>query len=447
MEISITPVQDNYLIYRPLRKIAFIGNQAMVDLVLQLSKRSTGDLPQGDPEVLAFLNSIGFFRPDFQVPAAVNMEAGFTPTSAALLMTGRCNLRCVYCYASGGEKADADLPEEYACAAIDQVCNNAIALGRPEFDVTFHGGGEPSLAWKTMQTAAAYARSRTLPAQLSMVSNGIWSDVLLDWVTHNLDGVTISMDGRKNTQDAQRPYANGKGSFDAVMKTIQGLDRAGFNYHIRITSTPEYFKDLPGDVEFFCHETGCQNIQVEPCFHSKRGSHPIPSQQQADAFSEAFLSAYDIARETGHLLYYSGARPWILTRSFCSAPYGSALTINPAGEVVACYEITDAGHPLAQSSTFGQYDEQTSSFVIDQEKRKSFVSSLQQRSSLCKDCICFWHCAGDCYTRGIRVHSEDTSMPYARCAVNRQITLGLLMRAIAAGKGVFQGISNSPYVF
>jgi uncharacterized protein len=447
MEIFAIPVQDKYIIYRPLRKLAFIGNRAMVDLAHQFASLPVGVQPEGNAQALDFLNSIGFSEPDMPSPAPVNLGGAFKPTSAALLMTGRCNLRCIYCYASGGEKESMDLPLHVATAVIDQVCRNAQELGKPFFEVTFHGGGEPSLAWDTVKAAAAYARSRELPAKLNMVSNGVWNRERCEWVAANLDGLTISMDGRQPTQDAQRPFPGGKGSFEAVMQTIRYLDQNNFKYGIRITSTPEYFSDLPGDVAFFCHETGCRNIQIEPCFESRRGAHQLPTQAQAEAFAQSFLAAYDIAKETGHFIYYSGARPWLLTGTFCSAPFGSSLTINPRGEIVACYEITDRSHPLAQKSTFGLYDEQANTLTVDIDQRKSFLTYLNDRRSVCRDCFCLWHCAGDCYTRALEIESEDGNMEYARCIVNRLITSGLLLRAIAASDGVYHGNLKDTFSF
>jgi uncharacterized protein len=445
MEIFTVPVQDKYLIYRPLRRLAFIGNRAMADLAQQYVHLPAGAAPQGHPDALAFLESIGFTLPDPPPPAAVDPDAAFRPTSAALLMTGRCNLRCVYCYASGGEIEELDLSPEAAFTVIDQVCRNAIELRQPAFEVTFHGGGEPSLAWDTLQAAAAYARTRDLPAKLNMVSNGVWNPARRDWVIANLDGLTLSMDGGQATQDAQRPFPTGRGSFTAVRHTLRHLDRAKFPYSIRVTATPDRFADLPEDVAFFCRETGCQTIQVEPCFYPARGAHHAPTPEQAAVFSEAFLAAYDVARQAGRFLFYSGARPWLLTRSFCTAPLGSTLTLNPRGEIVACYEITHPDHPLAQQSTFGRRDERTGELRIDPQRRNSFIADLQNRQTACRDCFCFWHCAGDCYTRALEAYPAGSELPYARCAVNHAITTGLLLRAIADGDGVYRGEQFSSF--
>jgi hypothetical protein len=40
MEIVSIPVQDKYILYRPLLQLAFVGNQAMARLVTELSGQS-----------------------------------------------------------------------------------------------------------------------------------------------------------------------------------------------------------------------------------------------------------------------------------------------------------------------------------------------------------------------------------------------------------------------
>ena len=56
--------------------------------------------------------------------------AALRPTAVTLFLTSACNLRCVYCYASGGEQPRY-LDEQVALDAIDFVVDNAVADGRP----------------------------------------------------------------------------------------------------------------------------------------------------------------------------------------------------------------------------------------------------------------------------------------------------------------------------
>ena len=235
MEVFVIPIEGKFILYRPLLQLAFVGNRALVDLVLNLTNRSASSGVNAPEEVVTFLDSIGFLEPDPPPPPLP--DPSYRPTSTVLLLTNRCNLRCTYCYASGGEGPLQDVSTDMARVVIDQVYQNALELNSSHFELGFHGGGEPIQAWETVQTATAYARSKDLPCRVSMVSNGVWSAHQREWILHNLDSLNISFDGRPETQDRQRPFASGWGSSKAVMRTIQALDRARFPYANRMTAT------------------------------------------------------------------------------------------------------------------------------------------------------------------------------------------------------------------
>jgi uncharacterized protein len=248
------------------------------------------DLP---PDVLKYLEQIDFLEPDPPPPQSRDPE--YHPTSAVILSTNRCNLRCIYCYADAGLGAAEDVSLEMAKVAIDVAHQNAVALDRSHFDLTFHGGGEPTLAWETLVEAVAYARAKDLPCEVSVVSNGIWTERQRAWLIPNLNGLTISFDGRRETQDRQRPFASGKGSFEAVMETIRALDEHGFRYGIRMTAMAPWQGRLVRDVEFLCRETSCRRIRVEPAYNVQRGSYRSPSADESADFVAGFMEAYAVA--------------------------------------------------------------------------------------------------------------------------------------------------------
>ncbi len=436
MELYAIPIEDKFILYRPLLRLAFIGNRAMADLVQRLANdgSSGDDLPE---EIRSFLQSIGFFRPDPTPPPAPSHT--FRPTTAVMLMTNRCSLRCVYCYADAGVRQPEDLTLELAQAAIDQASQNAIDQKLPHFDACFHGGGEPTHAWSVIKQATAYARAKPLPAKIGMVSNGIWSRQQFEWITTHLDNVTISFDGGPETQNTQRPLVGGRESFEHVIKTIHALDDKDFPYGIRMTATAPWRGKFPADVRYICENTRCRSIQVEPAFNIVRGEHQESTLDESEAFIDAFMEAFEIAVDAGRHLVYSGARPWLLTQTFCSAPY-NALIVNAGGNLVTCYEIASDNHQMANISTFGSVDHGHAQ--IDVEARERILGSLEgKKRDLCPGCFCHWHCAGDCYTRSFLADGDGIQPTTTRCYTNQQITARLLLWNIMAADGVWTGQS------
>jgi uncharacterized protein len=440
LEVFAVPIEGKFILYRPLRRLAFVGNQAMVDLALGLTRHgaSFSAAEGAAEEAVAFLKAIGFLEPDPPPPLPRTL---YCPTTAVLLLTNRCNLRCAYCYARGGEGPVQDLSPTLARAVIDRVYGNAVKLGQPGFELTFHGGGEPVQAWETLREATRYARSKDRPCRISMVSNGVFSAAQREWLLANMDSFSISFDGRQATQDRQRPFASGKGSFRAVIRTLQALDRAKFPYGIRLTATSPWQDQLPDDVRFICTETACPAMQVEPAFNTRRGEHQGPTQEQGEAFVQAFMEAFEIASNAGRQLTYSGARPWLLTQVFCTAPH-SALIVNPAGKLVTCYEVADAQHPLAEMSTIGYLDGEQ--ICMDDRAMDAFWSCLDQKRAACQGCFCYWHCAGDCYTRAFAAARVAPQGKSPRCYMNREITARILLWYIMNGDGIWQGQGLHP---
>jgi uncharacterized protein len=439
MEVFAIPVEDKFILYRPLLQLAFVGNRAMADLALRLVGRQSFSDADAPEEVMVFLDAIGFLAPD--PPPPPPLSPSYRPTTTVLLLTNRCNLRCTYCYASGGEGPAQDLSPALVRTAIDHAHRNAVEQGQPHFELTFHGGGEPVQAWETLQQATAYARSKTLPCRTSMVSNGVWSARQREWILHNLDGLSLSFDGGQETQDRQRPFAAGAGSFRAVRRTLKALDKAGYPYGIRMTATAPWRGRLPEDVRFICEETGCQAMQVEPAFNTRRGKHQGPAAEEGEAFAEAFMEAFEIARRAGRQLAYSGARPWLLAHTFCTAPYG-ALIVNAAGSLVSCYEVASGAHPLAEMSTVGRVAGDR--ITVDDQARQSLLTYLEEKRAACQDCFCYWHCAGDCYTRSLAAQSDDSGAPSPRCTMNREITARILLWYVMTGDGVWRGQDAHP---
>lgn len=432
MEIFAIPVEDKFILYRPLARLAFVGNQAMANLTL----RATGQgLSAGifvSEEVKTFWEAIDFLKPDPPPPLAP--DPIYRPTTAVLLLTSRCNLRCTYCYANGGEEPLHDLSLDLAKTAIDYVCRSATEQGQTHFELTFHGGGEPVQAWSTLQKATDYARRKQLACRVSLVSNGVWSAHQRNWILNNLDSLSISFDGQSITQNRQRPFASGWGSAQAVMRTFASLDNTKFHYGIRMTAISPWRKQLPEDVAFICRETGCQLIQVEPAFNIHRGGHQGPDQADSEAFVEAFMEAFEIARLAGRQLIYSGARPWLLTHVFCMAPYG-ALIVNPTGQLVTCYEVASSNHTLSQMSTVGCIS--NGQVVVDHAARRRFLAYQMEKQANCRACFCYRHCAGDCYPRAIS--TSGANQTNQRCFINQQITARLLLWYITTGDGIWRG--------
>ncbi len=441
MELEIIPLNlegqedDAFLIYRPLVRLGFVGNAAMAELARRVGRDPArfAAQAQGRDGSVAFLSRVGFLEPDPDVPLE-----NPPPSTAVLLLTNRCQLRCVYCYAAAGEFAPRQLKVSTGKTAIDYVCGQAERMNQPRFQVDFHGGGEPTIEWKTLKELTEYARGKPLPSKISVTSNAVWSEAQCEWLAEHMDVISVSMDGSSFTQDRQRPMANGNPSSPVVMRNLRTLDERKIAYGIRMTACAPWEK-LADDVRFILENTACRTMQVEPAFNDQRGEHRQPGRDEERSFVEAFIDAYNLALDRQASLYYSGARPNVVTRAFCSAPY-HALVVNPDDEIVACYEIASDRHPLAGIATFGCI--QDGKVEIDPVKRKRLHDLLAQRLESCRSCFCRWNCAGDCFTRAFGIGEQAHLAKTRRCDLNREISLHMILGLIERQGGVWQGAAR-----
>lgn len=158
--------------------------------------------------------------------------------TAWLHVTDTCNLRCDYCYLpKRGDSMSAETGE----AAIEAVFR-AAHLHDFRLVKLKYAGGEATLNFRRvlqMQDRAASLSARHGIALESVIlTNGVgMSALMLDALKARRVKIMISLDGVGPTHDAQRAFADGRGSFTLVAGTIDRLIAAAHPPQISITIT------------------------------------------------------------------------------------------------------------------------------------------------------------------------------------------------------------------
>lgn len=436
MYLYSIPYNEKYIVYRPLLKLAFVANSIMVNLIAKwVASPKNIDMAKTRDAYL-FLEKIGFLKPDPDPPVSSSgFLSNYEPDTAVLCLTTSCNFRCVYCYASGGEKQYMELSFEKGVKAIDLVCNNAEKNKKDYFLLGFHGGGEPTINGQRIKKFIDYAGNKRYPSRITVATNGYWSDDKREWMLKHTDEISLSLDGIESVQNSQRPLSSGKGTFRNVFKTVRTMDEKGFPYGIRMTVIDENIKYLAQSIEFLCRNTSCPTFQVEPAFNHGRAASLNKAMTHYQQFTDEFIRAHRYAVEYGRHLYYSGARPWLITDRFCKAPE-KAVVVTPDAGLTACYEVSSRDHLLNEDFFFGNIGN-NGNIEIDNLARERLEKKIVARRKLCKDCFCYWHCAGDCPAKTFSKEPDGHLRFNKRCDLNREITKALIIEKIAAGNGVW----------
>jgi uncharacterized protein len=413
-EVFVLPLGDSqYLVYAPLRHSAMIADAGQVsawreELSAAAEEKAPGISPTGPPR----------------------------PTSATLLLTNACNLRCRYCYAAAGEAAPAYMRPETARRAIDFVAANAVAAGTPSFEVNYHGAGEPTAHWTLLEESHRYARGVAqacgLRLRASLTTNGALTNTKRAWIVSHLDSATLSFDGLPEVQDANRPFPSGRGSSDIVLATLRAFDRAGFRYSIRMTVTADAAACMAQSVGYLCRRFRPRAIQVEPLYRMGRG------RDAADAETGVFIEAFRAARRTSpkaaKLLRFSGARLGTLTNRFCGVANDN-FCVSPAGNISACHEVADEHQPWAERFFYGRPSTGAAGFDFDEQVYAALRAHTADRLEYCAGCFAKWHCAGDCYHKALHWNAGEFAGA-GRCEIIRALTKDQILEKLAGGGGI-----------
>ncbi|WP_234117397.1 radical SAM/SPASM domain-containing protein [Clostridium hydrogenum] len=142
-----------------------------------------------------------------------------------LLLTNKCNFKCIYCYANGGNYnlgQTADMSIETAKKIIEYFYGKYQEIKQISFF-----GGEPLLGKKTIEFVCEYVtklfkenKIAKMP-MFSMVSNGycIDEEVLKIIEKYNIKMI-VSIDGPRKIQNLQRPLINGEETYDKVCNNL-----------------------------------------------------------------------------------------------------------------------------------------------------------------------------------------------------------------------------------
>ncbi len=433
-EIFSIPCDGIYIIYAPLRQLALMVTPHIVNLLHKIKGRD-GDisLTEDEKRDIKLLIELGLINGKVEeTPLYTDKDETFAPTAVTLFLTTRCNLRCIYCYASGGERKEATLPLEVAEVAIDLVVKNALLAKQKSFGLGFHGGGEPTLAWKVLEYSVEYAKKRAaekgMSVDLSVATNGVVSKEKIDWIMDNFTGVSLSFDGPADIQDYQRPLHDRGRSFNRVLKTVERMNERNFPYGIRATITDMSVKYMDRIIEFFSDVCKAKHVHLEPIAICGRCLNAGLKSPSADEFIEGFRIGKKKAEKAGISLFYSGARIDTITASFCKAS-GNSFCVTPDGDVTSCYEVCSQEDPRSGVFFYGKYDYERKQFAFFNERLKYLRKRTVNNISFCEDCFCKYHCAGDCLARASDGRDLLCIYNTTRCKINRALTLDQIVKA------------------
>ena len=357
-------------------------------------------------------------------------------TSAMLVVTHACNLRCRYCFV---QKEPSHMTLETAKDAALFLINNAKAEGgkqRPEINFF---GGEPMLMYDSVIKPLVEWVHDDLgePFRFSITTNGtLLTDERIRFMQRHRFGLLLSMDGNKSVQDYNRPYADGKGSFDALKPVVPKVLAAWPGTTFRMTAIPETCSHLFESI-MWASAQGFTNFFVTPnvfeawddvardvlagelrkyadyyAESKARGVKPITF----STFEQAFWDMKAIADAEAKGVYR--AMPKCRSEGKCGLGTSRFASIHPNGNLYACQEMTsNEGEDSAFyiGSIYGG---------VDNNRRRALAEafdSVPAWGEYCGECEYDRICDGGCVANNYMVTGKLGGMPEMYCWWRRAV--------------------------
>jgi uncharacterized protein len=327
--------------------------------------------------------------------------------TAWLHVTNACNLRCVYCYI---DKTDEAMDEATGKAAVEAVFRSAVKHGFQTVKLKY-AGGEATLNFELVKTLHLYAQEQAgqtgLKLQGAVLSNGVaLSNPMLDFIRDHDMRLMISLDGIGAEHDAQRTFANGRGSYKLVAHSIDRAIRRGVQPHLSITVTGRSVEGVAKAVAFALERELLFNLNFY------RDHTPGKSQAELRADDErliaAMRAAFAVIEERLPRQSLIGA---LVDRASFGGPHQRScgaghdyLVVDQNGRVARCQmEI-----------------ERTVTDVLAQDPLAAVRSDIIGFQNLpvaekegCRECTWRYWCAGGCSLLTYRVTGRsDVKSPY-----------------------------------
>lgn len=359
-------------------------------------------------EALGELISVRAVRPAApQPPEPKALPPRPFPLSTLVLnVTNQCNLSCAYCYEYGEDRIPGAatlgprfMSAETARAAVDFMLRESG--DSPVANLTFFGG-ETLLNLPVLKETLAYARRRGAElgkrVEFSLTTNAtLLRPDVIEYLAENDVGVTISIDGPRQTQDRFRVFKGGAGSYDLVVPKIRELLRrhTGKPVAARVTLTGADL-DVGRIFRHLADEVGFREVGFAPATTSAGAGHAIAGQAMDHVLSQfrelakEFLDftlagrhhAFSNVKDTLQEIHKGMSKPYP-----CGAGLG-LLGVSTDGDVALCHRFAGSNDHKLGSVSGG----------IDRQAQARFLedSHVAEKTD-CSRCWARPICAGGCY--------------------------------------------------
>ncbi len=397
-----------------------------------LSKYDSDEVKEAFAELCALKkDGILFSEDDYEKFADMMVSA---PLKAMCLHVSHdCNLRCKYCFAEQGVYGGCAevMSEEVAKAAIDFLIAHSGTRHNLELDFF---GGEPLMNFDVVKKTVEYARSleakHNKRFRFTMTTNGmLLTDEISEYLNKEMHNVVLSLDGRKEINDAMRPNAAGHGSYDRIVPKYQHFVemRGDGDYYVRGTFTRNNL-DFAEDVLHMA-SLGFDQISVEPVVSDPNLPFSIDETDLDTVFAEYDrLAAYILEKKKQgscfnffHFMIDLEQGPCAIKRLRGCGCGNEYAAVEPQGGVYPCHQFVGKPEWKMGDVLTGDYNT---------DMKADFAKATVYAKEDCRNCWAKFYCSGGCNANNQQYMGDIRKSHKLSCDLEKKrLECALMIRA------------------
>jgi len=370
-------------------------------------------------------------------------------TDLTLNITSECNLRCIYCWNDYGRYSNKSFKKKFkrrkeaslnnrnmsadiAYRAIDLLIE--MRGSDKDLVVDFYGG-EPLMNLDTLIAAVDYCREKQAKQNINfhflLATNGtLLTPSLAQKLLDKRVQIAVSIDGPRFVHDHNRPFADRRGSYDALVHNLRHMPEGTMKRLVgRVTVTP-FFPDM---VKLYksLKNLGFERIEI---FESEDACHKITPDRESGFFTtdkklgilraeyEKLAKLYINEVISGFLDY----KKTFFNRFFKLMQrlyYHHQVTGGcPAARVQLAVTADGGIYPCTAFLGIKEFELGNTAQGLNSNKYKSFIKAVNRRFDNCRDCSLFSLCrtTGSCLNTNYYFNGDPALAYEKSCQLFRE---------------------------
>ena len=401
------------------------------------SNYSREELEEAIAETNQLANNEVLFTEDIYEKYIKDFKSRKTVVKAMCLHIAHdCNLACKYCFAEEGEYHGrrALMSYEVGKKALDFLISNSG--NRVNLEVDFFGG-EPLMNWDVVKQLVEYGRSMETKLnkkfRFTLTTNGVLlNDEIMEFCNKEMANVVLSLDGRQEINDANRPFRNGRGSYELIVPKFQKFaeSRGDKSYYVRGTFTRQNL-DFSEDVKHFA-DLGFKHMSIEPVVGDDYEEYAIKEEDLPKIMEEYDNLAVEYIKRQKegngfnffHFMIDLEQGPCVAKRLSGCGSGTEYLAVTPWGDFYPCHQFVGN-----EKFLLGNVDEGIKATDIVDEFKMCNVYAKPK----CKECFARYYCSGGCAANSYKFHGSINDAYDIGCEMQRKrIECAIMIKAALA---------------